>query len=144
MKKITSVISLSFLVPFLLVTTVMGSDDWVEYGRMESIGIYLYNKDSIKHPTNDMVQVTNKLVLSDKGRELLIKMRRSSSEKFEKSSYMTTKYNIYCKKDLRSILSITVYDKNGHVLSDDSNREPIWGSITPDTMDDKLRKKVCK
>jgi hypothetical protein len=75
MKKITSVISLSFLVPFLLVTTVMGSDDWVEYGKTESIGIYLYNKDSIKQPTKDMVQVTNKLVLSDKGRELLIKMR---------------------------------------------------------------------
>ena len=67
MKKISSVISLSFIVLFLLVTPVMGSDDWVEYS---------HDKDGVKY----IVQVWEKKFLSDKNKKKYIQVRRHSGK----------------------------------------------------------------
>jgi len=69
MKIICSVISLSFMVLLLLVTPVIGSDDWVEYGRSKIGDIYSYNKGNIEHRSKYIVQVWDKQVYSEKGRE---------------------------------------------------------------------------
>jgi len=72
MKKISSVISLSFLVLFLTVSCEKSSSDWVEY-RNEKGYVSSYKKVNIqKDDGNYIVQVWDKYVFSDKGKEIII------------------------------------------------------------------------
>jgi len=57
MKTAFSVISLSFLIVLLLVTPVIGSSEWVEYGRSTEGNTFSYDKDGVKHRTKRGVSI---------------------------------------------------------------------------------------
>lgn len=149
MKTVYSLIVLSFLFVLLLVTPVNGSsDEWVEYGRDNNGDVYSYTRVSLKEDRETgIVQVWDKKVYSDEGRENLIQLMRKggvSTEGWEELSHTLTLQEIDCKKGRFQILFSTHYDTNGFVLYSYSYDEPNWNYILPDSTVDTLRKKVCK
>ena len=161
MKTIGSVITLSFLIIVLFVTPVIGSDWLLEYNRGNHyetpvIGsnvwkvfqmdnndnVFSYNTVSIKRQTKNVVQVWEKIVYSEKGRE---KHNQEITKKgYDKLSHSLDLVEIDCKKEMSRFLSITDYDKDGLVLNSLSFDKPEWDHIIPDTTMDTLRKKVCE
>ena len=74
-KKICSVIFLSFFTIVLLVTPVIGSSDWVDYGRNKDGDVYFYLKINIdKDNGKYIVQVFDKQFYFDKGKEKIIQI----------------------------------------------------------------------
>ena len=148
MKTINSVIFLSFLIILLLVTSVNGSSDWVEYERSNTGDVLLYNKVTVKHRTKDIVQVWYKLVYSDEGREERIQQLKNRgfliTEDWDRLSYRLALKEIDCKLEMSRFLSVIFYDTGGRVLSSDSYDKPNWDYMVPGSMIDILRKKVCK
>jgi hypothetical protein len=147
MKKISSVICLSFLVLFLIVSTVIGSSDWMEYYTDNDGTIWSYKKVNIdKGKGKYIVQVWEKRVYSDKNREEQILDRTKdglSTEGWDKLSEGKGLVEIDCKKLKMRVLSVINYDTDGKVLSSDSFDENKWKYIIPDTLGETLRNKVC-
>jgi len=147
-KKVNSVIFLSFLVILLLVTPVIGSsDDWLEYGKDTSGDVFSYDKTTIQYRTKDVVQVWTKKVYSDKGREELGQMKIKNerwTEDYDRLSHDVTLYEIDCKKQRSQVVSFTYYDTDSIVFKSYSYDKPSWSYITPDSQYDILRKIVCK
>ena len=148
MRTISSIVFLPFLIILLLATCVNGfSDDWVEYGRSKSGNVYSYNKVNIKHSIKGMVQVWCKYDFSDEGREEYIQKlrdREMSTKRYEKLSHTLNLLEIDCRKGMYRIVSITYHDTDGHVTDSYSSDEQDWSNIPPKTIEDTLRKKVCK
>lgn len=125
---------------------VDGSPDWVEYGT-SGAGVYTYHKASIKHKTENIVQVWAKLVYHDEGKKILLQNIKDSTgsipEGWDKVSNETDLLEINCKEYSHQTLSTVIYDTNGRVLHDNSTKNPRWDNIVPESMLDYLRKEVC-
>jgi len=147
MKAIYSVIFLPFLFILLLVNPAKGSSDWEEFKTYKG-NSYSYNEASIKHRTNDIVQVWVKTVYSDEGRERHIQYMRkhglSTAKGWDKLSDRLSLVEVDCKKERTRVLSLTYYDTDGGVLLSQSSNEQDWRSIVNDSSFDILRKKICK
>jgi hypothetical protein len=94
-----------------------------------------------------IVQVWEKEVYSDKGREELIQKMRDneiSTERYDKLKETMSLYEIDCKKKRKNILSLTDYDMDGKVLFTYSYDKQEWVYIVPDSEFDSFRKEVCK
>ena len=146
MKTVYSVIFLFCLIILLPVTPVYGSD-WRELGTDNDGNFRLYNKDSIKYRTKNIVQVWTETVFSDESRKNYIQHRRKrglSTEKWDKLLHILVLQETDCKKKKSQILSIVHYDTNGNVLITQTYDKPEWRYIVPGSAYDNLRKKVCK
>ena len=148
MRTISSIVFLPFLIILLLATCVNGfSDEWVEYGRSKSGNVYSYNKVNIKRSIKGIVQVSCKYDFSDEGREEYIQKlrdREMSTKRYEKLSHTLNLLEIDCRNGMYRIVSITYHDTDGHVTDSYSSDEQDWSNIPPKTIEDTLRKKVCK
>jgi hypothetical protein len=122
----------------------------VKYKNDNDGNVYSYNKGNIKKESRNntvQVQVWGKQVYSDVGRTIELQSRIKdglSIEGYDKLSSKTCMYEIDCKKQSISILSISHYDKEGKVLySDGDTSEKKWFDIKPDSTGDALQKEVC-
>jgi hypothetical protein len=87
MKKISSIISLSFLVLFLLVITVWGSSDWVKFYTGKMGNVTSYKKVTT---ANGQEKYLVKEVFSDKGRKEYIQDRiEKNSQLKDMTNYLT-------------------------------------------------------
>jgi hypothetical protein len=147
MKKISSIISLSFLVIFLLVSNVY-SFGWVKYKTDNDDNVYFYKKETIKHLTKDIVQVSIKTVFSDEGKKYELKFLGENglpdAKKYNSLSYEISLEKIDCKNNRSQFLSLTSYDADDKILFPYSYKEQKWEDINPDSLLDILQKKVCK
>ena len=156
MKKISSVVSLSFLVLFLFVGCDSslsnliksgGDNDWVNYYNGK-YGNFSYKKVNIeKGGGKYIVQLWGNKVISDKGRDIVIQFRtqnRLSTEGYDKLKESKSFIEIDCKKKTKRELSTHDYNTDGKILYTDSPDKPNWDYIIPDSPMDTLRKKVCK
>ena len=147
MKKISSLVSLSFLVLFLLVSNVYCSSEWVELYKNDDGDVLLYNKGSIEKGEGEYIfHVWEKVVCSKKSREKFLQIKRDSGgsiEGLDKLSEDVSISEIDCKKKMKRTLSTYLYDKDGELLLSDSPDEPEWKYIILDSNEDSLRKKVC-
>jgi len=148
MKKITSVISLLFIVLFIFVGNVYSSSDWVEYKTDKDGDVYFYKKVNVeKKDGNHLIQVWDKIVFSDEGREKYIQILKkigSSTEGRDKLSYSMTLKEIDCKKERSRDLSISQYDMDGHKIYQGNFDKPEWNYIVPDSIGESFMKKICK
>ena len=148
MKKVNSVVSLSFLVLLLLVTPVIGSSNWVEYYRNPDGNILLYQQVNIqKDKGNDIDKVWVKRVFSDVGRKKYIQLTKNKgvwTEELDKVSHIVGLYEIDCKKRMNRQLSVVIYDTDGKIIGSISNNEPKWTSMVSGSEMDSLRKEFCK
>lgn len=148
MKKCGSVITLLFLVLLLLVSCEKNSSDWVPYKYDNEGNVSSYKKGNIqKDDDNYIVQVSVKVVYSDKGREKFIQTITEngvSTKEYDKLSYRIYLKEIDCKNQKMKILSINNYDTNGKVFGSRNYPESEWEQIVPDSHKDALRKNVCQ
>jgi hypothetical protein len=147
MKKFGSVISLSVLVLFLLVSCDKSSSDWVQYQNDVNGNVRSYKKvNDEKDVGNNIVRVWEKNFFSDKGRQEFIKYMTSKghpTEEYDKLSYMVYLYEIDCEKQRLHVLSVSQYNKdNKKFLSGDKESE--WIDIPPNSLGDSLQEKVCE
>jgi hypothetical protein len=152
MKKISPVISLSFLVIFLIVACVSslsnltkpGNDnDWV-INYTDTNGDIIFYK--IEHRMQNVVQVWGKRVFSDEGRKEFIQDRANNELSIlgmEKLENFTSLYEINCNEKTDRILSVVVYDTDGKIVSS-SFDETKWENIVPNSIGDSFLNKVCK
>ena len=137
MKKISSVISLSFLVLLLLVGCNKSSSDWVKYRDDNDGNVYSYKKVNIQKDKNDyIVQVWIKKVYSDKGRKI---QPPPPGQWIDDIDSMDLN-EIDCKKQRIRILS-SIYDGE---KSPKNYNDSKWDYIVPDSNDEDLLKIVCK
>jgi hypothetical protein len=147
LTKISSVISLSFLAIFLLVSNAHSSSDWLNYSSDE-YGVHLYKIGDIdKKDGKYIVQVSKKRVFSDEGRIKYIQATKKGgiwTKELEKVLYIVRSLEIDCKKQMSKQPSIVIYDKNGKIISSEYYDQSPWTSIVSGSDMDSLRKKVCK
>src|SRR5208283_935509 len=120
MKKFSSVIFLSFLTIVLLVTPVIGSSDWVDYGRNKDGDVYFYMKINIdKDKGKYIVQVWDKQLYFDKGKEKIIQIVKKmglATEEWNKVEDVMSFYEIDCKEKWIREISYIFYDTNGNPI----------------------------
>jgi len=147
MEKISSVIFLSLLVFFILVSCNKNSSDWVQYNTDNDGNVFSYKKVNIqKDGDNNIVQVWEKEVYSDKGREKEIQSITKlglSTERYKKLSELIYLSEIDCKKRMGRILNIVRYDTNGQTL-ESGNVNGKWNYVIPDSDGDTVLKEVCE
>jgi hypothetical protein len=147
-KKFGSVIFLPVLVFLLLVSCEKSSSDWVPYHYDNDGNVSSYKKGNIqKDDGNYIVQVSVRVVYSDKGREKFIQTiteNGASTKEYDKLSYRIYLKEIDCKNQKMKILSINNYDKNGKVFGSRNYPEGEWEHIAPDSHRDILRKNICQ
>jgi hypothetical protein len=161
MKKVYSVITSSFVIIVLLVTSVnssdwlleynsgnhhvnpvIGSNVWKVFQMDNNDNVFSCNTVSIKHQTKNIIQVWEKIVYSEKGRD---KNKQNITKKgYDKLSHSLDLVEVDCKRGMSRFLSITDYDKDGLVLNSLSFDKPEWNQIVPDTEMDTLQKKACE
>ena len=144
MKNISSVISLSFLVLFLLVTNVWSLSDWVKLytGKMGNVTLY-------KNVTtaNGQEKYLVKEVFSDKGRKEYIQDRiekKLSTEGYEKLSNIQSLSEIDCNKKMIMGISVSHFDTNGKKLDSNLVDKPKWVKIRNNSFFNSLLKEVCE
>lgn len=151
MKKISSVVSLSLLVLFLLVgcekSSTQSSSDWVKYKTDEN-GTFYYKKGNIdKNGGNYIVQVLVKEVFSDKDRvdtiQRMIKIGMSTkgTDKLSEKELLTEQD---CIKHRIRFLSQTLYDSDGKVLLSQKDHNPGWKYIISNSPEEVSHKIFCK
>jgi hypothetical protein len=166
MKITGSIISFSFLALLLLTGCLDNSSNivksgsgeygnvsplnWIKFGSDDSGNVYFYERGNLETDgTDNIVQVWEKSVLSNKAKEDYIQKRREykqSIEGWEKLSEIKNLTKIDCAKQAYKTSSIMFCDKSGKVLDylNFSERERDWKKISPDSRVEKLLKEVCK
>jgi len=147
MKKIGSVVSLSFLMTLMLVAPVVGSSNWMKFSKDDQGNIFSYKKGNIvKDDGVYIVQVWEKKVYAIKGGDALVQRITKdgiSTEGYDNLSEEMSLIGIDCKKQMGRVLSINKYDTDGKELLSTQFDNPEWKYIVPDSRWDALRKKVC-
>jgi hypothetical protein len=144
MKKISSIISLSFLVLILLVSNVNSSSDWLKFYTGKMGNVTSYKKVTTE---NGQEKYVVKEVFSDTGRKEYIQDRmgkKLSIEGYDKLSNIQSLSEIDCNK--RMIMNISVYhfDTDGKKLDSYLVDTPKWVKIRNNSFFDILLKEVCK
>jgi hypothetical protein len=144
MKKISSVIFLPVLIILLLVFTVFGSSDWVEFYTGKMGNVTSYKKVTIEKGHEKCIV---KEVFSDKGRKEYIQDRTEkglSTEGYDKLSNIQSLSEIDCKEKKIMTISVSSFDTDGKQLNSHFNDKPKWVKIRNNSFFDSLRKEVCK
>lgn len=147
MKKISSTISLSFLVLLLLVSNVNSSSDWVRYLVDQDGNVHSYKKENIKkNGEKYIVQVWDKKVYSEKskGKEIQLRIEyRLPVEGYDRLSNEKILTEIDCKKKRKRVQSIIQYDTSGKILYSIEIDKSGWHNIIFYSTDEALLKKIC-
>ena len=144
MKKISSVIFLPVLIIFLLVFTVFGSSDWVEFYTGKMGNVTSYKKVTIEKGREKYVV---KEFFSDKGREEYIQdmiEKGLSTDGYEKLSSIQSLSEIDCKKNNIMNISVFYFDTEGKKLNSHFVDKPKWVKIPNNSFFNSLLKEVCK
>ena len=148
MKKISSVISLSFLVLFLLVflfpslcfSEKLDTKVWESFGK----GCY-YNKKTLTKSSNIVSVWTYKIVTDDEKKEKIKVVKKEDSKKSMKYlqyDHYLGLWEIDCVKKLYRGKEFKDYDTKGKVLSSMKHLFD-WKNIKPNSVMDELYNKVC-
>lgn len=146
-KKISSIIPLSFLVLLLLVSNVNSSSGWVRYLVDQDGNVYSYKKENIQNNgEKHIVQAWDKKVYSErsKGKEIQLRIEYGLPvEGYDKLSNEKILTEIDCKQKRKRVRSIIQYDMRGKILYSIAIDKSGWHNIISDSTDEILLKKVC-
>lgn len=121
-------------------------DNWVKYGEDKDNNLYFYKKIGSNDKTEykGIRRVWLKLVYTDKGRKNELQFRRDNefpTEGLEKLSHALSLFEIDCEKLSFQTNSFSYYNMVGEKIYDDDTADS--GNISPDSLLDLLREKVC-
>jgi len=165
MKKISSIISLSFLIIFLLlfVNPVNVYSESVESGTIieppkveptipdskewkSIIPLHYYNKKTLTKSSN-IVSVWTYRIITDEQRkkeiEIVKKDDLEKSIKYQNYEDQVTLWKVDCKNRYYKMEKSIDYDHTGIVLESITVKNNEWNSIPPDTLIEGLYNKIC-
>lgn len=125
-----------------------GSEDWVKYRQDADGNAYLYNSADLKKDfANQTVQIWAREIYSDTGRTVELQSRIKdglSVDGYQNLSYKTCLYEIDCRENKISVLSIGHYDHDGKAIYEGAEtHEKTWFDIKPDSTSGTLQREVC-
>ena len=147
MKKISSVISLSFSVVFLLVFSFPSvcfsaqpdSKEWESFDK----GWY-YNKKNVTKSSNIITVWTYSIVTDDVRKKRIDSLnQQEESKKYRHFDHFTLLNKFDCQKRMTKLEEVIDYDDNGKVLSRIINKDSQWGYIVPQSTTQTLYEKLC-
>jgi len=153
MKKISSVISLSFIVLFLLVVSLPSicfseqpdSYVWELIGN-NSFGIYYYNKTNITK-SSDIISVWIYQTPTDDSKEGVIEsVKKNNLEKsitYKNYEHTMGLNEIDCKNRKVLQTNLIFYDDKNNILDNYTIDNSKWTDIPPDTLFNILYNKIC-
>jgi hypothetical protein len=154
MKKISSVISLSFVVLFLLVflfpsicfSEQPNSKEWEYYGKDNYGRIYYYNKTNITK-SSDIISIQNYTIDSEDSKRIMVERWKNidteKSLKYQHYDHTIFMDEFDCKKKLTRRNEYIWYDDKGNVLDKYKKENSEWKNIVPDSVSEELYKRVC-
>jgi hypothetical protein len=153
MKKISSVISLSVLVLFLLVFSVPlvcfsepDSKVWEYFGVSSVGGFNYYNKTNITKSSNIISVWVYTSITDDERKEFIEKFKESNLEKSIKYQHYDHNVNLWeidCENRQFKIDTVIHYDDSGSILFNEKNTKTCRSNIPPQSIIENLYKKVC-
>lgn len=114
--------------------------DWRFYASSD-FGLYHYDAENIGYLSNNIVRVTQKLVLNDRGTTNLV---RELGKEYENVKEIITIREIDCAGKKICIVGLIYFSDSGRVIKRDSYEPKEWNSIMPDSVDDVLYDAVSK
>jgi hypothetical protein len=148
MKKFSSVISLSFLVLFLLVSCNKSSSEWIQYDVTDE-GVWSYKKVNNENDEgNYMVQVWDRLEFTGKSRgeeiENFVRFFGRSTKGYDRLSHREDLQEIDCKNHRYRLLGMRHIDMDGKVLySVKFDKSNDWVNIPSGSRGGIVMKTVC-
>jgi len=114
--------------------------EWKFYTRSE-FGLYQYDIEDVSYLSNNLVRVSQKLVLNDRGITNLV---RELGKEYRNVKEIVTFREIDCKGRKNRILGLIYYSENSRVIKRESYELIEWDSIIPNSVDDILSQAICK
>jgi hypothetical protein len=114
--------------------------DWTFYASSD-FGFYQYDAANIGYLSNNIVRVTQKLVLNDRGTTNLV---RELGKEYENVKEIITIREIDCTGKKICIVGLIYFSDNSRVIKRESYEPKEWNSIMPDSVDDVLYDAVRK
>lgn len=147
MKKISSVITLLFLVMFLIAFSFpsfcFSKQPDIKVWEPFANGRY-YNKKNVSKSRNIITVLTYSNVTSDVRKKRLENIKQPDElKKYQNYDHYTALSKIDCQKKMTSLEKVVDYDNKGKVLNTIVNNNSQWGFIQPGSEDEKLYNKVC-
>lgn len=131
----------------LFVKSKSDSMEWTLYGLDSKGHFFLYNKESVHHVTNEIVNVMTKRYFSDEQRNELIQRYKNMGhpiEGYDELSHEVGLVMINTRERKLQLLSVTHYDKKDRVLYFGQSHTDDWTDIVPGSIYDDLRETVSK
>jgi hypothetical protein len=114
--------------------------DWRFYASSD-FGLYQYDAENIGYLSNNILRVSQKLVLNDRGTTNLV---RELGEEYENVEEIITIREIDCTGKKIRIVGLIYFSDNDRVIKKESYEPKEWDSIIPDSVDDVLYHAVRK
>lgn len=153
MKKISSVICLSFVVIFLLVVSLSSIcfseeniDRWVLYGK-SPFGDYYYDKMSVTKGSKNIIRVWEKVKFTKEGKDSQTKDRKYSKipkYEWDKLDFGINLYEFDCENNTRRLLSFVDYNDEERIIEKFNVANPEIEPVIPGSINESLLKSVCK
>jgi hypothetical protein len=147
MRALRGVLSSFALLCVLIAPSVVFSSEWVFCGRAEDGSReFYYDKESIITIPGQTRKAWIKYVWSERGRseEILRRTKANlSTTGYENFTDSTQQHEFNCGTREYRILLAVDYGTSQKVLSSTESAQATWKSIIPDSLTEKLSKKVC-
>ena len=163
MKKIVSVISLSFLLLLVFVNPQNGySESVVSEQNVKSLKAtpripdsevwesispdYYYNKTSLTKSSNFMYVYIYKIVTDNQRKKVIEMLKKNDLEKsikYKNWDHYISLNKFDCKNKKSKFEEIINYDNEGNILYQYTYKDSEWKSISPETLTEELYNKVC-
>jgi hypothetical protein len=114
--------------------------DWRFYASGD-FGLYQYDAENVGFLSDNIVRVSQKLVLNDRGTTSLV---RELGKEYENVKEIITIRKIDCTGKKIHIVGLIYLSDNGKVIKRESYEPKEWDSIIPDSVDDVLYHAVPK
>jgi hypothetical protein len=114
--------------------------DWRFYASSD-FGLYQYDAENIGYLSNNILRVSQKLVLNDRGTTSLV---RELGKEYENVKEIITIRKIDCTGKKIHIVGLIYLSDNAKVIKRESYEPKEWDSIIPDSVDDVLYHAVPK
>jgi hypothetical protein len=121
--------------------------DWKYFGS-NAVGDSFYDSKSITRPSRNIVRGSKYISFTEEGKKYFVGTIGKTIEgrkTIQNMSYSIDLWEINCKDKVMSLVSVTLYSKEGKVVgAEDHGKSPVGWPIVPTSLDDLLYKEVCK
>ncbi len=144
-KEVTAVKSLTLLSVLVMGLFIFAYEparamDYRRFGETRE-GILFYDLESLSYPSKDTVNVWIKEIFTPIG---IRKTSRGLGKNYEHLDHSVLQEELNCRDRVFRQLSLTLYDKDGIILSSSQNEAAAFQPIQTDSINSDLYKAVCE